>query len=104
MKARTRKPKTFMGMKRIGVNSRQKRISLRYIATDEKEDRTTPNQDAKQSFPLNSEKSIQPRRLPPSLPCLIGNKKCVLDSLLHYKSENEIGKWQRALSTLGSYI
>jgi hypothetical protein len=92
MKARTRKPMTFVGMKRIGVNSRQKRISLRYIATDEKEDRTTPNQDAKQSFPLNLEKSIQLQRSPLSLPHLIRNEKCVLRSLLHYKSENEIGK------------
>jgi hypothetical protein len=37
-----------------------------------------------------------PRRSPPSHPHLIANVKCVLGSLLHYKSETEIGKWQGA--------
>jgi hypothetical protein len=37
-----------------------------------------------------------PRRSPPSHPHLIGNIKCVLGSLLHYKSKTEIGNWQGA--------
>jgi hypothetical protein len=37
---------------------------------------------------------LQPRRPPSSLLYLIGHYKLVLGSLLHYKSKNEIEKWQ----------
>jgi hypothetical protein len=74
---------------------RSKANDEKLIAPDEK----------KQLFIEDSNKITSgPWRSPPSHPHFIGNIKCVLDSLLHYKSETEIRKWQGAPSTQGSYI
>jgi hypothetical protein len=58
-------------MNKIGVNTKLKKVLLRSSTTGEKEDRTPPNQDAKQGFSLNSNKIYTPRRSRSSIPYLI---------------------------------